>query len=68
MIGGLSNREVRERLFPAPASDTTDAKRRSAMVSRKLRLLRAHGIVHKIKGRNLYQISPFSLPVRPALI
>ena len=36
----------------------SEAKRRSALISRKLRLLRAHGIVHKISGRNLYQVSP----------
>ena len=57
MIRGLCNQEVRDRLFPSPASDSTEAKRRSALVSRKLRLLRAHGILHKIKGRNLYQVS-----------
>ncbi len=30
----------------------------ASLVSRKLRLLRAHGILHKISGRNLYQVSP----------
>jgi hypothetical protein len=57
MIGGISNRAVRDQLFPAPAPNSKEAKRRSALVSRKLRLLRAHGIIHKIKGRNLYQVS-----------
>jgi hypothetical protein len=57
MIGGVSNRDVRGRLFPSPTSSAKEAKRRSALVSRKLRLLRAHGILHKIKGRNLYQVS-----------
>jgi hypothetical protein len=57
MIRGVSNRDVRDRLFPSPAASAKEAKRRSALVSRKLRLLRAHGILHKIKGRNLYQVS-----------
>jgi len=57
MIRGVSNRDVRDRLFASPASSAQEAKRRSALVSRKLRLLRAHGILHKIKGRNLYQVS-----------
>ena len=57
MIAGVSNRAVRDRLFPSTASTAQEAKRRSALVSRKLRLLRAHGILHKIKGRNLYQVS-----------
>jgi hypothetical protein len=57
MIRGVSNRDVRDRLFPTPASSAEEAKRRSALISRKLRLLRAHGILHKIKGRNLYHVS-----------
>lgn len=57
MIRGIANRDVRDRLFPTPAADPAEAKRRSALVSRKLRLLRAHGILHKIKGRHLYQVS-----------
>lgn len=57
MIRGVCNRDVRDRLFPSPASSDKEAKRRSALISRQLRLLRAHGILHKIKGRNLYQVS-----------
>ncbi len=57
MIRGVSNRDVRDRLFPLPASSAEEAKPHAALVSRKLRLLRAHGILHKIKGRNLYHVS-----------
>jgi hypothetical protein len=57
MIGGICNRDVREHLFASPAANPAEAKRRSALVSRKLRLLRAHGILRKVKGRNLYQVS-----------
>jgi hypothetical protein len=57
MIRGICNRDVRDRLFGSPPASAAEAKRRSAMVSRKLRLLRAHGILHKINGRNLYQVS-----------
>lgn len=57
MIRGICNQDVRDHLFSSPAANPTEAKRRSALVSRKLRLLRAHGILHKIKGRNLYQVS-----------
>jgi len=58
LIGGLCNRDLRKALFPQPASSAADNRRRSAHISRKLRLLRAHGILHKIAGRNLYQVSP----------
>jgi hypothetical protein len=57
MIRGICNRDVRDILFASPAENPKEAKRRSAVVSRKLRMLRAHGIVHKIKGRHLYQVS-----------
>jgi hypothetical protein len=57
MIGGVCNKDLRNALFPAPAANSTEGKRRSALVSRKLRLLRAHGVLPKITGRNLYRIS-----------
>jgi hypothetical protein len=57
LIGGLCNQDLRDALFPSPAATRKEAKRRSALVSRKLRLLRAHGILHKISGRNLYRVS-----------
>jgi hypothetical protein len=57
MIRGISNRDVQDHLFTSPAANPTEVRRRSALVSRKLRMLRAHGILHKIKGRNLYQVS-----------
>ena len=57
MIRGICNKDLQGVLFPQPAADPTEVKRRSALVSRKLRLLRAHGIIRKIAGRNLYQVS-----------
>src|ERR1035437_5217373 len=57
MIRGLSNKDLRERLYPAAKLTAAEGKRRSAAISRKLRLLRAHSVIHKISGRNLYQVS-----------
>lgn len=58
MLRGICNKDLQQTLFPQPAATASEAKRRSALISRKLRLLRAHGIVHKISGRNLYQVGP----------
>ena len=70
MIRGC-NRDLRHALFPRPARHRGGAKRRSLLVSRKLRLLRAHGLIQKLKGRNVYQApdpaEPSSWLVRPAL-
>jgi hypothetical protein len=57
MIQGISNQALRAALFPQGAVTVAETKRRSALVSRKLRLLRAHGILRKITGRNLYQVT-----------
>jgi hypothetical protein len=57
MIRGICNKDLRKALFPKPAANAAEAKRRSSLISRKLRLLRAHGIIQKLKGRNLYQVT-----------
>lgn len=57
MIRGIRNQDLRCHLFPQPATRSREAKRRSALISRQLRLLRAHGILHKIPGRHFYQVS-----------
>ena len=57
MIRGVSNKDLRDSLFPTPPTSAKEAKRRSALISRKLRLLRAHGILHKVSGRHLYLVS-----------
>jgi hypothetical protein len=57
MIRGLCNRDLQRLLFSRNPSGPAEAKRRSALVSRKLRLLRAHGIIRKIPSRNLYHVT-----------
>lgn len=58
LIRGFSNRDVQAHLFGAPTTDPRERRRRSAHVSRKLRLLRAHRLVRKVPGRRLYRITP----------
>jgi len=58
MIRGICNQDLRKAWFPQPASKAAESRRRSAHLSRKFRLLRAHGVLHKIPGRNLYRVSP----------
>jgi len=58
-ISGFRNRDLRRLLYPS-RSNVSDAERRrlSARISRLLRLLRAHGIVHKVPKANVYRLSP----------
>lgn len=56
-INGLRNRDLQSLLFTSAPTGTTDARRRSASVSRKLRILRAHGIIQKLPHTHRYQIT-----------
>jgi hypothetical protein len=58
-LNGFRNRDLRALLFdaPAPPRDPAARKRQSAQVTRRIRLLRAHGLVHKISGTHRYQLS-----------
>jgi len=56
-ITGFRNRDLRAIFFSRTANSPVEARRRSAWVSRKLRLLRAHGLITKITGTHRYQLT-----------
>jgi len=58
LLHGLRNRDVQARLYEARANNRPEARRRASPVCRQLRLLRAHGLLRKVGGRNLYRVSP----------
>jgi hypothetical protein len=58
-VAGFRNRDLRMLLDPASAKAPDDEQRRSAArIGRRLRLLRAHGIVRKTPGTHRYQMTP----------
>jgi hypothetical protein len=58
MISGFSNRDLRNLLFAhEPTGDAADQKRRSAKVTRLIRLLRGHGLITKELHANRYKLS-----------
>jgi hypothetical protein len=67
-INGFRNRDLRKLLFTKPTKDETEERRQSAAISRKLRLLRAHGLIHKIPKTHRYQLSPHGREVINALL
>jgi hypothetical protein len=67
-INGFRNRDLRCLLSTHPATDEAQERRRSAAISRKLRLLRAHGLIHKIPKTHRYQLSPHGRDVINALL
>jgi hypothetical protein len=57
-INGLRNRDLQQLLYPVSSSLTAaERRRRSAAVSRKLRMLRAHGLIHKVPKTHRYQVT-----------
>jgi hypothetical protein len=57
MVNGLRNRDIVAALHDKQAADATERKRRSAQVSRQLRLLRGHGLLKKVPKTHRYQVT-----------
>ena len=56
-LNGLRNRDVAATLDGQAAADAAERRRRSAWVSRQLRLLRAHGLLKKVPKTHRYQVT-----------
>ena len=56
-LNGLRNRDLRAQFFPGEAPTPQEKRRRSAWVSRKLRLLRAHSLLQKVSHTHRYQVT-----------
>jgi hypothetical protein len=56
-INGFHNRDLRAEIYPTRPQDKAKARRQSAAVGRKLRLLRAHGLIAKVGGTHRYQVT-----------
>ena len=67
-IRGLRNRDLQLLLYPGPPSDKKAARRRGAAVGRKLRLLRAHGLIRKLPHTHRYLVNPSARPILTALV
>ena len=56
IINGFRNRDLQRLLFDG-AAEGAEKKRRSGQVTRKIRMLRAHGLIHKVQHTHRYQVS-----------
>jgi hypothetical protein len=56
LINGFRNRDLQKLLYSDEAESPVERRRRSAAISRKLRLLRAHGLIHKVHATHRYQV------------
>lgn len=56
-INGMRNRDLRQILFGSEPGAAAENRKQSACVTRKIRLLRAHGILQKVNQTNRYQLT-----------
>jgi len=67
-IAGLRNRDLQPLLYTSEPRDKTAARRRSAAVGRKLRLLRAHGLLRKLPHTHRYLVTESGRAILTALV
>jgi hypothetical protein len=68
VVAGLRNQDLQRRLFAGPAGNVEERRRRSALVSRKLRLLRAHGLIRKLPRSHRYRLTDFGRQAITAIL
>lgn len=66
-INGFRNKHLLETLYVS-TKDKTEQKRLSAKISRRLRLLRMHGLIQKISRTNRYQLTAKGRKVAAAVL
>jgi len=57
LINGFRNRDVQGAWFGQVSRDAAESRRRSGQMTRKLRMLRAHGLIHKLPHTHRYVVS-----------
>jgi hypothetical protein len=56
-LNGFRNRDLQRLLNDGPPADAVQRKRRCALMSRKLRMLRAHGLIKKVPHTHRYLLT-----------
>jgi len=56
-INGFRNRDLQSLLYSVPPKSKAEQRKRSAAISRKLRMLRAHGLIRKRAHSHRYDVS-----------
>jgi hypothetical protein len=68
VLNGLRNRDLQNLLFPTQAGSTQEVRKRSSQVTRKLRMLRAHGLLAKVSHTHRYQVTEKGRRILTALL
>ena len=67
-LNGLRNRDLRQLLFGDAPACQQQQRRQAAAVSRKLALLRAHGLIKKVSGTHRYHLTTDGRTIVTALL
>jgi hypothetical protein len=67
-LNGFRNKDLQALLYSTPTKNLKDARRRSAVVSRKIRLLRAHGLLRKVPNTYRYHVTDTARPLLATLL
>lgn len=59
LLNGFRNRDLRALLYGAQPKDLNDTRRQSAATTRKIRLLRAHGVIQKVTRTQRYIVTEY---------
>jgi len=57
LLNGFRNRDLQAALFDGPSNDPVIRRRRGGQITRKLRMLRAHGLIHKLPHTHRYVVN-----------
>jgi hypothetical protein len=57
LINGFRNRDLQKALYATEGQSKADQRRRSSAISRKLRMLRAHGLIQKVPRTHRYRVA-----------
>lgn len=68
LVNGFRNRDIQQALFDGEASSPQERRRRSAAISRKLRMLRAHHLIQKVPHTHRYMVSAKAIPILVATL
>ena len=68
LINGFRNRDLQKLLYRGEAASSVERRRRSAAVSRKLRMLRAHGLIRKVPRTHRYHVTDTARPILVAVL
>ena len=65
---GFRNKDLQALLYPNPPKTKSERRKRSCAISRKLRMLRAHGLIRKRQKSNVYEVTTNAQPILNAIL